>query len=255
MKFRILGITMLCGALCAPAFAQEAPEAPTAPAAPEAEAEPQGWEGRGEFGYVSTTGNSETEAINTKLEFVYTRDKWRHRLFAAALRSSEDGVEDSERYQFEAQSDYKLTDVSYLFGALRWDADKFGPYDPQSTLTAGYGREMFKTPTHLLKTEIGVGYRQLEERVSGITSSDPIVRLLLDDSWQFIESTQWLNRLLVESGGDNTFSQFNTGLVVAMNAKFAVNIGYEIRNNSKIPPDSDEKTDTTTTVNLVYNFR
>jgi putative salt-induced outer membrane protein len=243
MKHLVFGALFLAGAINTPALAQDEDETKL------------GWSGTGEFGYISTTGNSETEAGNAKLEFIYNQEKWRHRLFAAANLSSEDGEEDSERYQFEAQTDYKLSDVSYLFGSFRWDADKFGPYDPQSSLTAGYGRELFKTPNHLLKAEIGAGYRQLEERVSGETTSDAILRLLLDDSWQITENTQWLNRLLVESGSDNTFSQFNTALQVAMNAKFAVKLGYEIRNNSDIPPESTEKTDTTTTVNLVYNFR
>lgn len=241
MKTAIWSVALVSGLAIAPAWAQDADEE-------------YGWKGQGEFGFVKTTGNTETEALNTKLEFVYNQEKWRHRLFAAALSSSKDGVQDSERYQFEAQTDYKLTDYSYLFGALRWDADKFGDYDPQSSITAGYGREFFKTDTHLLKAEIGAGYRRLEERLTGNTSSDAIVRLLLDDSWQITDNTQWLNRLLVESGSDNTFSQFNTALSVAMNAKLAVKLGYEIRNNSETPPGSIDDTDTVATVNLVYNF-
>ena len=89
--------------------------------------------------------------------------------------------DDAERYQAEYQADRKLSENSYIFGVARWDSDKFGDYDPQSSITAGYGREMFKTDTHLLKGEIGIGYRKLEERLTGVTSSDAIVRLLLDE--------------------------------------------------------------------------
>jgi len=60
--------------------------------------------------------------------------------------------------------------------------------------------------------------------------------------------------LLVESGSDNTFTQFNTGIAVAMNESFALKFGFEVRNNSDVPPSVSEKTDTTTTMNLVYNF-
>ena len=182
-------------------------------------------------------------------------DRWRHRFSGSTLATSEDGIQDNERYQIDLQSDRKLSDISYIFSAFRFDADKFGAYDPQSTLTAGYGREFMKSSTHLLKGEFGAGYRNLEERESGMSSSEAIIRLLADDWWQITETTAWTNRLLVETGSDNTFSQFNTGLNVAMSDKFAIKVAYEVRNNTKVPAGDTEKTDTTTTVNLVYNFK
>jgi putative salt-induced outer membrane protein len=213
-----------------------------------------GWAGKGEFGFVSTTGNTDSTAINMKLEFIKTTETWRHRLTGTMLYTEEDDISDNERYTFEAQSDRKLNEKSYIFGSLRWDADKFGAYDPQMTLTAGYGRQLMKSETHELKGEIGAGYRKLEERESGESSSEPVVRLLLDDSWQVLESTLWTNRLLVETGSDNTFTQFNTAAKVTMTDKLAISVGFEVRNNSKLPPGDSESTDTITTVNLVYNF-
>ena len=218
------------------------------------EAVEYGWKGKGEFGFVSTTGNTESTAVNMKLEFIKTSETWRHRFTGSALMTDEDGIKDNERYTLEAQSDRKLNETSYLFGAFRWDADKFGAYDPQMTLTAGYGRQLMKSEKHELKGEIGAGYRTLEERETGESSSEPILRLLLDDSWQVLESTLWTNRLLVETGSDNTFTQFNTAAKVAMTEKLAISVGFEVRNNSKLPPGDSESTDTITTVNLVYNF-
>lgn len=242
MKFRAFAILTLA-AVTAPAFAQD-PEPPK-----------PGWAGTGEFGYVSTSGNTDSEALNMRLEFIKTTVDWRHRFLATALTTSKNGVEDAERYTLEAQSDRKLNARSWLFGAFRWDADKFGTYDPQSSLTFGYGRELWASATQTIKGEAGIGYRKLEERVSGETSSDAILRLVGDHAWQVTDNTAWTNRLLVESGSDNTFSQFNTALAVAMNSKFAVKLGYEIRHNSDVPPGNSDKTDTITTINLVYNFR
>jgi putative salt-induced outer membrane protein len=212
------------------------------------------WEGTGEFGFVSTTGNTETVALNGKLHFVRTGKKWRHRFSGTALKTSEDGNTDNERYTMEVQSDRKLSEKSWVFGAFRWDADKFGSYDPQLSLTAGYGRNLMKSENHELKGEIGAGYRKLEERESGNSSSEAIVRFLLDDSWQVFKTTLWTNRLLVESGSSNTFSQFNTGLAVSMTDRFAVKLGFEARHNTKTPPGNSVNTDTITSANLVYNF-
>ena len=216
----------------------------------------EGWEGTGELGFVSTTGNTESVALNAKLNFVLTRERWRHRFSGTAMATSEDGVTDNERYTMEVQSDRKLSEKSWLFGAFRWDADKFGSYDPQMSLTAGYGRHLMKSEKHELKGEIGAGYKKLEERVSGDSASEAIARFLLDDSWQVFKTTLWTNRLLVEAGSINTFTQFNSGLAVSMTEKFAVKLGYEVRHNTDVPDDIEdsENTDTITSVNLVYNF-
>jgi putative salt-induced outer membrane protein len=222
----------------------------------EEEERAEGWEGTGELGFVSTTGNTETVALNAKLNFILTREQWRHRFSGTAMATSEDGITENERYTMEVQSDRILSEKSWLFGAFRWDADKFGSYDPQMSLTAGYGRQLMKSEKHELKGEIGAGYKKLEETVSGDTTSEAIARFLLDDSWQVFKTTLWTNRLLVEAGSSNTFTQFNTGLAVSMTEKFALKLGFEVRHNTDVPDDIEdsENTDTITSANLVYNF-
>lgn len=218
------------------------------------EQEKLGWLGSGEFGLVSTSGNSDTFALNLKAELIYRTDKWQHRIAASALSTSEDGDKDSERYTAELQSNRDLSKKSYMFGVYRYDADKFGAYDPQQSFSAGYGRELMKSKNHFLKGEIGVGYRQSTARTTDVKENDAIARFLLEDSWQIWPTTLWTNRLLVESGKDNTFTQFDTGLAVSMTQRLAVKLGFEVRNNTQLPPGDSESTDTTTTVNLLYNF-
>ena len=222
---------------------------------PEEEDVVKPWEGSGEAGFVKTTGNTETTALNLKLNFIRTGKKWRHRFTGTALMTSEDGIKENERYTIEVQSDRKLSEKSWLFGAFRWDADKFGSYDPQMSFTAGYGYQLMKSEKHSLRGEIGAGYRKLKEtEPPKLSSSELIGRFLLDDSWQVFTTTLWTNRLLVEAGSSNTFTQFNTGLAVSMTDLFAVKLGFEYRHNTKVPPGDSKKTDTITSVNLVYNF-
>jgi len=222
----------------------------------EEEAVVLGWTGTGELGFVNTTGNTESTALNAKLNFILRQERWSHRFSGTALMTSENGVTDNERYTMEIQSNRELSEKSWLFGSFRWDADKFGSYDPQASLTVGYGRQLMKSEKHELKGEIGAGYKNLEERVSGDSTSEAIARFLLDDSWQLFKTTLWTNRLLVEAGSSNTFTQFNTGLAVSMTEKFAVKLGFEVRHNTDVPKDiaDSENTDTITSANLVYNF-
>ncbi len=66
------------------------------------------WAGTGEFGFVNTTGNTETVALNMRLNFIRTGEKWRHHFTGTAMTTSEDGIKDNERYTMEVQSDRKL---------------------------------------------------------------------------------------------------------------------------------------------------
>jgi putative salt-induced outer membrane protein len=221
----------------------------------EAEEGPElGWSGDGELGLVNTTGNTESFAMNVKLNFILQQERWRHRFAATAMVKSEDGIEDNERYTTEVQSDRSLNEKSWLFGSFRWDADKFGSYDPQVSLTAGYGYQLMKSEKHELKGEIGAGWKSLTETVSRDESSEAIFRFLLDDSWQVFKSTVWTNRLLIETGSSNTFTQFDTGLAVSMTDRFAIKLGFQARHNTSIPPGDSEHLDTITSANLVYNF-
>ena len=221
----------------------------------EAEEGPKlGWSGEGEFGLVNTTGNTESFALNLKMNFVLQQERWRHRFAGTAMATSEDGIQDNERYTAEIQSNRSLNEKSWLFGAFRWDADKFGSYDPQVSLTAGYGYQLMKSEKHELRGEIGAGWKSLTETVSNRETTEAIGRFLLDDSWQVFKTTVWTNRLLVEAGSSNTFTQFDTNLTVSMTDRFAIRLGFQARNNTKIPPGDSEHTDTITSANLVFGF-
>jgi putative salt-induced outer membrane protein len=239
----LIGITAVLFGVSQPVMSQD-----------EEEEKKEGWTGKGEFGYVQTSGNTDTSALNLALEFTYEKDKWRHRLGATALRSEQDGELDAERYTFGGQSDYKLTERSYLFGAVRYDADKFAPYDPVSTFTAGYGYTILDTGTQYLLGEIGAGYRTQEVALTGESENEGILRGRLDYRWTISDSTEFANLLLIESGADNTFVQNDTSLAVAINAKFAVKAAFQVRHNTELPPGAQDDTDTQFTTNLVYKF-
>ena len=228
--------------LSAPVLAQDAEQAAD-----------NGWSGKGELGFVSTSGNTDTTTLKFGIEFIREMEKWRHRFGANALNAEDTGTTTAERYGLEWQSDYKLSEMSWIFGSFRYESDKFGAYDNQQTITAGYGRKLIDTEVSQLVGEIGVGYRDAEDRLTGISNSEAIMRGLLDYTRQITGNTEFTNRFLVESGSDNTFIQNLTALSVAMNDKFALKLGFEYRNNSDVPPGVDD-TDTITSANLVYNF-
>lgn len=226
---------------------------PVAPVLAQDEEAPVGWRGKGELGFVSTSGNTDSETLNMLLEFIYEDQAWRHRFTATALSSSKDGETDAERYVGEYQGDRKLDEISYIFGTVRYEQDEFAAYDPVTTVAFGYGRELLSGPVHELKGEIGVGYRMQEDAVTGEDEDGAILRGRGEYVWHITENTDLLDTLLIEAGSDNTFIQNNLGLQVAINSSLALKIGYEIRHNTDVAPGRD-KTDQVVNTNIVYNF-
>lgn len=217
------------------------------------------WKGEGELGYVAARGNTETETVSSKLKMTYASGDWNHELGLATLQStSEDPdsgeqVETADRFQLTGQSNYAFSPRSFAFGSLRYEEDDFSGYDNQTTLAVGYGYHILMEAHHKLALELGAGQRRSELVDTGEKESEGILRLRLSHGWQFTESSKWTNDLLVEAGEDNTFSEFVTGLKVDINSSLAVKLSHAIRQNSEVPPDR-EKTDTITTVNLVFGF-
>lgn len=212
------------------------------------------WSGKGEFGLVIARGNSETETLNLGLQFERMSEKWRNDLKLTALRSSDDGDLNAERYTLGYKSGYNFNEKSYLYGALRYDQDEFSSNDYQASLSVGYGRQLLDSETHQLTMEVGPGVRRtapsdpLEP-----TETNVIGRLSTDYAWTISETADLTNVLLVEAGSNNTFAENELSLNVAINSRFALKLSGAVRHNTDVDPDV-EKTDTLTTANLVYQF-
>lgn len=234
-----------------------------------AEADSAGWTGSGELGFASARGNSRSENLNGKLGLRYEDDRWRHGINLAGLRARSevtadfdgDGVEESRlelsanRYQFGINSARKVTEYAYWVGAGRYEQDDFGKTSSQQTISIGYGYTFFRDSDRIsLTAEAGPGYRRARIAETGETEEDLILRSLLEYSQRLTANSRLVNSLLVESGEDNTFVQNDLGLSVAMNAKLALKAGLQLRHNTEVGPGT-KRTDTLTTMNLVYTFR
>ncbi|HSM30813.1 MAG TPA: DUF481 domain-containing protein, partial [Woeseiaceae bacterium] len=129
-------------------------------AAEEDESDPL--EGNVKFGYLGTTGNTETSSLNTGFEAKYVADAWHHEATASAINASEDNVTTAEAYETGWKSGWDFTERDFLFGRLNWRKDRFGGFDTQFSQTVGYGRHIIDTDAHDLQGELGFGARQSE---------------------------------------------------------------------------------------------
>ena len=212
------------------------------------------WSGKGTFGGVLARGNTETETINLNLDVENKLGRWTHKAGASMLRTVTDDITSADRWELRGESQYSLTDRSYLFGALRYEDDAFTDYDYQATLSGGYGYRFIMNDTTKLEGQIGAGYREAEVRLTGEQQDGIIARGALDFEHKLTATTLIYDRFLVESGSDNTFVQNALGVEVKINDTFALGLDYAVRHNTDVLPGTD-KTDQVLTANLVYGFK
>ena len=211
------------------------------------------WSGKGTFGGVLARGNTETETINLNVDVENKLDRWTHKAGASMLRTVNNDITSADRWELRGESQYSLTERSYLFGALRYEDDAFTDYSYQATATGGYGYRFIMTDTTKLEAQIGAGYRQAELQLTGEQEDGLIGRGAVNFEHKLTGTTLIYDRFLVESGSDNTFVQNALGLEVKINDTFALGLDYAVRHNTDVLPGT-EKTDQVLTANLVYSY-
>ncbi len=211
------------------------------------------WSGTGELGLAIAKGNSDNQTLNAKLGLSKESDKWKHSLGAAFLYGKSDGTESARRYEVFGTTGYRLTERSYVFGAIRSERDRFAANEYQWTTSGGYGFEAIKNETTHLTLEIGGGYRWAKLQNQRVQINEAIIRGYMDFGHKFNENTSFYDTLLVEAGSDNTFVRNDLGVLVKMTDALALKAGVEVRHNTDVQIGV-KKTDTLTTLNIVYGF-
>ena len=222
------------------------------------------WTAKVEAGVVAARGNSDSDTSNLKLKISRKYKRWLHTFDASGVYAADDVGATSQRWSVRQQSDYEISDKGFWFGSGRYEEDRFSGFNYQSTYGTGLGWRFFDDPITRLSAQIGGGYKVVRRRdslsedgltfVRGEREEELIAQGTVDFEHQLTDTTKILNKLLVESGSDNTFTQNDLSLQVKILGALALAVGYSVRYNTDPPPDFTT-TDTLTTLNLVYELQ
>jgi putative salt-induced outer membrane protein len=223
------------------------------------------WSGKGEAGLVIATGNTETKTANAKLLLANEIDKWKHQFGGSELYASSDAEgTTAQRWEAFEQSDYNFSPRTFWFGAARYEDDEFSGFEYQAVLSSGVGRKFIDSDITKFVGTVGVGYKSFETRDAfddagvliepGDTDSEVVFRGTLDYDHKLTATSSILDKFVAEAGSANTFVQNDIALQVKMTNVLALAVGYSVRHNTD-PPPGFEKTDTLTTINLVYELK
>jgi putative salt-induced outer membrane protein len=236
---RLLMCVLCVSCLSTSAFAQEEPV--------------DKYKGNAELGYVKTTGNTETQTLNFKSKVEANYNKWRQTLKLEALNSRDGDVTTAEKYLGSLKTDYRFTKRDYAFGLLAYENDRFSGYKYQANISVGYGRQVIDRKNLWLNLEGGPGARFSELDETGESQDEFILFLAGDFGWQISETSLFEQELSTEIGEDSTITRSTTSLSAQIVGSLAMKLSYKVKHTSDVPPDI-EKTDTETSVTLVYKF-
>lgn len=225
------------------------------------------------FGYLSTTGNTETTSFKGHFDIKGDYERWIHNLKAEALftegRSNEtdsDIVEKlAEKYEAAYQSDRKFgRKNASVFAHASHVVDKFSGFEYQSTASLGYSDAIYKNDTSHILYSVGPGYSvyKTEETITdGVTTmaettDGAIVYAFGEFLYNISETskfTQTVSTDIAAESENNTRVKSVTALSLTIYGSFDLKLAYTIDHNTEVAIGK-EGTDTDTSFTLVYNY-
>ncbi|HXI49549.1 MAG TPA: DUF481 domain-containing protein [Steroidobacteraceae bacterium] len=253
--YRLISAALLVFAPAISAWCGEAPPPPQ-----------DVWIGKGQFGFLSSHGNSDAESLNGAIDLLRYDGPWKNELNITGLYGKNSGIVSAERWEARSQSNYTISGDLFAFGALRYEHDLFDGFQYQASVTAGFGYKLLNSDDTKLTVQAGAGYRRLRPEIIDKDDTGAVIsRTPLDATGEAIatagvdftqtvtKTTIFTNKFLMEAGSDNTLLHDELALTVKMSDKLALSVGYGITDNTK-PPAPLKKLDTVASVNLVFGF-
>jgi putative salt-induced outer membrane protein len=211
----------------------------------------------GEFGFIATTGNTETGSIRGKLSAHQDLTQWSNDFIVEALYKKDEingvGLTTAQKYFLSGQGNYKLENPAHrLFGFASYEDDRFSSFNYQATLASGWSQEMWEDDTSKFSYSIGPGY-SFNQTNEGKEQNGMIVRAAFDYQWKISDTANFKQLLSTEVGSDNTKSKSETSVSAQISDDLSLKVTLILDHNSDVADDIDNL-DTQTAVTLVYSF-
>ena len=217
-------------------------------------------EGEAELGILLTSGNTEETKVNGRLALKHETTMWRNTGEFGSRYTEADDETTAEEYQAALESDYKFDEQQYWFVRGSWEDDRFSGYDFESTLSTGYGNRVWQVGERsFLDLSGGLGYRynKLEEvnDDGDDAEKEAIARLAAHFDYALSDTALFRQKLSTEIGLDenNTISQSETALQTSIVGSLSMKAAFRVKHVSDAPAGT-EKTDTETSLSLLYGF-
>jgi putative salt-induced outer membrane protein len=246
MKKQLIALSVLTACFAAPVVAEETKELTM----------------DGEFGFIYTSGNTETTSASAGFKAKQELEQWSNDFLIEGLYKKDtvenemgEEIEQTSAQKFfgSAQGNYKLENPNHrLFGFASYEDDKFSNFKYQATVAAGWNQKVFEDEVSSFEYSIGPGY-SFAENQAGEDLNSVIVRGSLGYKYKISETAQFSQTFSTEMGSDNTKSRAESALSAQIAGGLSMKLSIKFDHNSDVAAGV-EKLDTETAVTLVYSF-
>lgn len=209
-----------------------------------------------EFGYFSTSGNTDVTAYNFDLNTKKAWDKHHLNFLFNAQYTDENSKKTSDRFLGELQYDYDVSEkiaFSYLIG---YENDKFSGFNYQFYTGPGAKYKAIEEAKHKLLLEGNILYSKDEYETPKVTNDYTSVRAKGLYEWQILDNLKFNQDLSYRVDAeemDNYFVSSRTAFTSKLTDVFSFGISYQI-DYVNMPPVGAERSDKILTANLIVDY-
>ena len=216
------------------------------------------------IGYVSLSGNAKSTTGSFKLDYTYTVKKLyietrSYYVFTdiTDINTGETNRTD-EKYYLTVKSNYKKGKKSGIFTNISWLKNKPAGINKNLSVASGYSRIMWSGDKKKGKFGLGVEGFKEEKIIDGGIKTNSSFAAYFEFSFQY--SFNDSNKLKFENETRVNFSDTNDYRIsndISYSSSISKNLAVEfnfLHQFKNLPVPGKKKTDTTTTVNIVFRF-
>ena len=212
-------------------------------------------EASGQFTFLSTRGNTDTQSLGAGGDVTFRPDPWIYR--AKAVFAQTESEEELSARSFAAlfRAARVLTPRLAVYGQYDFLRDRFAGVEQRHVVEGGASYLAVDAAPHRLRLDAGLGYlyeEQPDDHFDSMTLSlGAAYRLAISQTSEFTYEPRFL--LPFSDGGAWKFDQ-NAALAVALNTILSLKLSHTLRYSAD-PPEGFDTTDTIMAVSIVAKLQ
>ena len=231
-----------------------------------------------ELGFLFKTGNTKSGDIKAAFNVKHEKAKWTNSLAFNAIAKKvettddETGEEDFEttdnKWDITGQSNYsfEVGGKNYLYGNAFYQQDKFKNFEYQTSASFGWGHHWIKDETSSFSTDIGPGVKYDVISAEPATATTAATKeysetaaivqaqaLYTNKINEFVEFKQHFVAKQALESEKNSYYRSETSLTTKLIESLQFKFSFLVEHDSEVETGF-EKTNTESSVTLVYNF-
>lgn len=208
-----------------------------------------------DFGYVSTTGNTQVSTINVAERLVHSRGFWRFEQVLGIIYGEADGEENANLLRAGLGAEYALRPWVALATGAAFDRNRFAGISRRTEEYLGLVFRVLQAANDTLRIETGASLTQ-QLGVDGVRNDFPAARAAAWYKRTFGPAAFFLQTLEVIPNIDVTEDyriNSESALVAPLSSRLALKLGYLIRYDN-LPEVGFQTTDRIFTSGLQVSF-